>query len=169
MPTEHDHAHADHASSRRGMAGLAHYRGLVLMAALSFAAMFVLMYAMVDRFANVYVNANQFYMAGLMTAPMVLIEMAIMRSMYRDRRLNAIAIAVSLVVGLVCWTLIRQQTAIGDRQFLRSMIPHHAAALLMCTQAPVHDAGIQDLCRRILASQRAEIDEMKAKLEATAR
>jgi hypothetical protein len=40
--------------------------------ALSFISMYVLMYAMVDRFANVYPNFNQFYMAGLMTAPMVL-------------------------------------------------------------------------------------------------
>ena len=33
--------------------------------------MYILMYAMVNAFANVYPNVNQFYMAGLMTAPMV--------------------------------------------------------------------------------------------------
>jgi hypothetical protein len=37
---------------------------------LLFVAMFILMYSMVDRFANVYPNVNQFYMAGLMAAPM---------------------------------------------------------------------------------------------------
>ena len=53
-----------------------HYGRLLLMTALSFVAMFILMYAMVDRFANVYANFNQVYMADLMTAPMVLIELA---------------------------------------------------------------------------------------------
>src|SRR5438094_8837692 len=42
----------------------------------------ILMYAMVNRFANVYSNLNQFYMAGLMTAPVVVIELALMGSMY---------------------------------------------------------------------------------------
>ncbi len=32
---------------------------------------------------------------------------------------------------------IERQAGIGDRQFLRAMIPHHAAALLMCEKAPV--------------------------------
>jgi uncharacterized protein (DUF305 family) len=60
--------------------------------------------------------------------------------------------------------LIRQQSAIGDSQFLRSMIPHHAGAILMCRQAPIRDAEIKDLCRSIIASQQREIDQMKAAL-----
>ena len=43
------------------------YRSLVLMAVLSFASMYVLMYVMVNSAANVYANVNQLYMAGLMT------------------------------------------------------------------------------------------------------
>ncbi|HEX6177103.1 MAG TPA: hypothetical protein VF057_01990 [Thermoanaerobaculia bacterium] len=38
-----------------------HYRRLLVMTALSFFAMYVLMYAMVDRFDNVYSNFNQVY------------------------------------------------------------------------------------------------------------
>ena len=41
-----------------------HYGRLAIMAALSFVAMYALMYAMVDRFANVRPNLNQLYMAG---------------------------------------------------------------------------------------------------------
>ena len=44
-----------------------HYRNLFIMALLSFISMYVLMYAMVDRFGNVYSSVNQVYMAGLMT------------------------------------------------------------------------------------------------------
>ena len=134
------------------------------MAALSFVSMFGLMYAMVDSFASVYVNLNQGYMAGLMTAPMVIIELAVMRAMYRNRRLNMIAIAASLIVFLTCWTMIRQQTAIADTQFLRSMIPHHAGAILMCKQAPIQDPEIKELCKAILTGQQAEIDLMTTKL-----
>ena len=48
-----------------------HYRHLIAMAALSFVAMYILMYAMVNTIADVYMNVNQVYMAGLMTAPMI--------------------------------------------------------------------------------------------------
>ena len=63
-----------------------HYRHLLIMAGLSFASMYALMYAMVDLFANVYSNVNQVYMAGLMTAPMVVIELVVMRSCITTRR-----------------------------------------------------------------------------------
>jgi len=62
------------------MRGNRHYVHLAIMIALSFISMYILMYAMVNRFANVYSNLNQFYMAGLMTAPIVVIELALMGS-----------------------------------------------------------------------------------------
>src|SRR5260221_6365099 len=65
-----------------------HYGRLLLMAVLSYIAMFVLMYAMVDKYADVYVNVNQFYMAGLMAAPMAFIEIVIMSAMYPSTQLN---------------------------------------------------------------------------------
>ena len=92
-----------------------------------FVATYALMYAMVDRFANVYSNLNQVYMAGLMTAPMVLIELAVMRS----------------------------------------MIPHHAGAILMCEEAPIASPEIRKLCTEIIEGQRREIAQMKALLERT--
>jgi hypothetical protein len=141
-----------------------HYRHLAIMAVLSFISMYILMYAMVNSISNVYNNFNQFYMAGLMTAPMVVIELLVMRAMYHDRRLNAFIIAGSIMVGLAFLLLIRQQGAVTDKQFLRSMIPHHAGAILMCQQAPIQDAEIKQLCQTIISSQQAEIDQMKAKL-----
>jgi dipeptide/tripeptide permease len=141
-----------------------HYPHLYLMAALSFVAMFVLMYAMADRFANVFVNLNQFYMAGLMAAPMVLIELFVMRAMFPNRRLNLIVAVVSVAFLVLFWILIRQQAAIGNSQFLRSMIPHHAGAVLMCEQLQANDPEIKQLCRNIIKSQKAEIAQMKAKL-----
>jgi uncharacterized protein (DUF305 family) len=141
-----------------------HYGRLLLMVVLSFLSMYILMYAMVDSIANVYLNLNQFYMAGLMAAPMVLIELALMGAMYGDKKRNVAIATVSLVALAGFWTLIRQQTAITDTQFLRSMIPHHAGAILMCEKASIRNPEIKQLCEAIVSSQRSEIDQMKAKL-----
>jgi len=135
------------------------------MTALSFLSMYILMYAMVDVFANVYPSFNQFYMAGLMTMPMVIIELAVMWSMYGNKTLNIIIIAVSVILLIAFFLFIRGQTAIGDTQFLKSMIPHHAGAILMCEQASIQDPDIQELCRGIVSGQQSEIDLMKAKLD----
>jgi uncharacterized protein (DUF305 family) len=142
-----------------------HYHKLLIMAILSFIAMYILMYAMVNVFGNVFNNFNQFYMAGLMTAPMIVIELFLMGSMYKNKRQNAVIIAVSVIVGILFFILIRQQTAITDKQFLRSMIPHHAGAILMCEQSPISDAEIKELCQSIIISQQSEIDQMKAILD----
>jgi uncharacterized protein (DUF305 family) len=141
------------------------YAQLALMAFLSFLAMYALMYAMVDRFANVYPHLNQLYMAALMAAPMVVIELVLMNHMYKIRSWNVAAISASLVVFSASFLFIRQQVGITDREFLRSMIPHHAGAILMCEQAPINDAEIEQLCRTIIAGQQSEIAQMKAILK----
>ena len=141
-----------------------HYRNLFIMALLSFISMYVLMYAMVDRFGNVYSSVNQVYMAGLMTAPMIVIELLIMRGMYHNRRLNALIAGASVVAGIAFFLFIRQQTGVADQQFLRSMIPHHSGAILMCEEARLRDPELQRLCQNIITSQQREIDQMTAML-----
>lgn len=140
-----------------------HYRKLGVMFGLHFIAMYFLMYAMVhDLAANVYNSLNEAYMAGLMTASMGVIEIALMGAAYPDKKRNATIFIVSLVALFGCWTLIRQQTAIRDRQFLFSMIPHHAGAILMCKEANISDPEVRDLCKTIVSGQQQEIDQMKA-------
>lgn len=141
-----------------------HYRNLFLMIVLSFVSMYALMYAMVNTFANVYPNFNQFYMAGLMTAPMVILEILFMGAMYENKKMNMAIVGAGAIALLVFWMLIRQQTAISDQQFLKSMIPHHAGAILMCEKAPLRNSDIKELCREIISGQQAEIQQMKTKL-----
>ena len=140
------------------------YLKLLYMALLSFASMYILMYAMVNQFANVYPNINQFYMAGLMTMPMVLIEMIVMSSMYMDKNRNKLIIILSFIALVVFFLLIRYQSAVSDKQFLKSMIPHHAAAILMCQETKIKDPEINALCSNIISSQQQEIDQMKTLL-----
>lgn len=70
-------------------------------------------------------------------------------------------LAASAVAFLGSFAVIRTQTTIGDTAFLRSMIPHHSGAILMCQQAKLRDPEVKRLCNGIVKSQRSEIDEMK--------
>ena len=141
------------------------YLRLGLMILLSFISMYILMYAMANRLENVYPNRNQFYMAGLMAAPMLVIELLLMGAMYANKKLNVVLLAAGVVAALAFWFLVRQQTGITDRDFLKSMIPHHAGAILMCEQSPSHNPDILKLCQEIVTSQRAEIALMKSMLK----
>lgn len=142
-----------------------HYRNLALMVALSFISMYILMYAMVNSFSNVFNSVNQFYMAGLMVTPMIVIEILLMGMMYENRLWNGLIIAGSVVLGVLLFFFIRQQVAVGDAQFLRSMIPHHAGAVLMCENASIRDPEIKELCAGIMSGQQQEIDQMQGILE----
>ncbi|WP_412026465.1 DUF305 domain-containing protein [Deinococcus yunweiensis] len=135
------------------------------MIALSFGAMYILMYAMVNVIGNVFNNINQVYMAGLMTAPMVIFELALMGRMYPNKRANVALLAASVLALVAFWGAIRTQSAVGDVQFVRSMIPHHSGAILMCEQASLRDAELVRLCDTIVQGQQAEITEMKAILQ----
>ena len=61
------------------------YRKFTFMVILSFICMYILMYAMVDTSQNIFPNCNQFYMAGLMTFPMIIVEVVLMNAMYKKR------------------------------------------------------------------------------------
>lgn len=54
---------------------------------------------------------------------------------------------------------------VTERQFLRSMIPHHGGAILMCQQLKSSDQQIRRLCGEIESSQQSEIVLMQAMLE----
>ncbi|KAA8475461.1 DUF305 domain-containing protein [Arcticibacter tournemirensis] len=141
------------------------YKKLLVMLVLSFISMYILMYAMVNSLENVYPNINQFYMASLMTMPMIIIELALMGKMYMNKRLNTVIISLSSVALIAFFLLIQYQTAVSDKQFLKGMIPHHAAAILMSEQSKSQDPEINKLQEQIISSQREEIKVMKAKLK----
>lgn len=138
---------------------------LLLMAALHFGAMYFLMYSMVDRTENVLLNLNNFYMAAVMTSPMLIIEGFLMGAMYESKRALVAVMTVSAVALVVFFVAIRQQTLIGNKEFIRSMIPHHSGAILMCEQASIEDTELRTLCDEIIVAQQTEIDQMKAILE----
>src|SRR5688572_32445445 len=105
---------------------------LGIMTAVSFIAMFLLMYTMINGLNDFYINLNQIYMAGSMTTAMIAIELVVMGAMYKNARTRNTLIAASVLLTLLLVVFIRYQTGVGNTQFLRSMIPHHSGAILMC-------------------------------------
>lgn len=141
------------------------YWRLGIMLGVSLIWMYGAMFAMVNTFSDVYMNLNFFYMALLMAAPMGLFELSIMWPMYREKRLNIAVLAAAALITIGSFLAIRSQFVVNDARFLEAMIPHHSGAILMCEEASISDEQIQDLCDRIIESQRAEITEMEEILD----
>ena len=138
------------------------YRSLALQTIVSGVIMYLVMFVMIDRIDSFYNNLNMFYMTLMMVAPMVVLMILAMGHMFASKAANIALIAASLVAFFGSFALIRTQTTIGDTAFLRSMIPHHSGAILMCQEAKLSDPEVIRLCESIKRSQRQEIDEMKA-------
>lgn len=137
------------------------YVSLAVQTVVSGVVMYLVMFVMIDGLGSFYNNLNMLYMTLMMAAPMTMMVLA-MKSMFPSRRANAAIVAASIIVFFGSFALIRTQTTIGDTAFLRSMIPHHSGAILMCQQASLKDPEVVRLCQGIIKSQRQEIEQMKA-------
>lgn len=93
------------------------YKKLAIMIVVSFIAMYILMYSMVDVFANVIPNINQFYMAGLMTMPMLIIELLVMGSMYGNKKLNISLVVIGFIGLILFFTGIRNRRQLEIKNF----------------------------------------------------
>ena len=151
----------DHAKSAPHESSSKPYVMLAVNLGLSLLVMYLAMFAMIWSWGEFIQNVNFFYMALVMWAPMGAIMLATMGGMYQSRGLNAalyVAFAAIFVLSLLG---IRQQSLVGDDQFLRSMIPHHSGAILMCEEAKLTDPEIRQLCGEIIEAQKEEIAQMK--------
>jgi CDP-diglyceride synthetase len=153
---EEDPAHSGEQMTRNP------YRMLALNLTVSLIIMYVAMFAMIYSAAEFIQNINFLYMALIMWAPMAVVMLVTMKSMYRDARLNALLYAAFAITFVLSFAGIRAQALVGDQQFLRSMIPHHSGAVLMCSNAEIADPEIKQLCGNIIRSQTREIAQMKA-------
>ena len=158
------HGGHEHGAMNRDMMRK-HYGLLGLNLAVSLAIMYFVMFAMIYSLGEFIQNINFFYMALMMWAPMGSLMLLTMPMMYQNRKLNMALHAAFALIFILSTIGIREQGLVGDRQFLRSMIPHHSGAILMCEQAKISDPEIRQLCSEIIVSQKAEIDQMKTLLE----
>ena len=138
------------------------YASLALQTVVSGIVMYLVMFVMIDGPGSFYNNLNMFYMTLMMIAPMVVLMILAMQHMFPSKTANAALLIGAVVAFVGSFALIRTQATIGDVQFLRSMIPHHSGAILMCQQASLTDPEVLGLCEEIVSSQEREIAEMKA-------
>jgi uncharacterized protein (DUF305 family) len=137
------------------------YGSLAVQTVISAIIMYLVMFVMIDGLDSFFNNLNMLYMTLMMVAPMVVLMIVAMKHMFPSRTANVAIITAAVVAFFGSFGLIRTQTTIGDHAFLRSMIPHHSGAILMCREADLRDPEIQGLCGQIIESQQREIDQMK--------
>lgn len=151
-------AHAQHESSNS-------YTRLGIELAIDFAIMYLVMYTMIATTDHFRLNLNNVYMTLMMVAPMALVMLGAMRSMFPARRVNLLLAGAAALIFICSFAAMRTQAAVGDREFLRSMIPHHSGAILMCEKAKLSDPEVVALCGDIVRSQATEIAQMEAILQ----
>ena len=136
------------------------YKHFFLMMAAHFVIMYLIMYTMIDSLNDFYNNINQVYMTLMMVGSMALLMLWTMRTMYPKKMVQVLS-AVSIAVLILGFVFMRDQSFVGDKQFLKSMIPHHSGAILMCNESSITDSEVKKLCDNILTSQKSEIEQMK--------
>lgn len=145
-----------------GHKGQNHYGRLAIELTLDFIVMYLVMYTMIAALAHFHFNLNNVYMTMMMVAPMTIIMLVSMRSMFPSSRLNIVIGGAAVAVFVIGFIAMRTQAGIGNAEFLRAMIPHHSGAILMCEKASIADPEIVALCQGITKSQKAEIAQMEA-------
>jgi hypothetical protein len=118
MPGEH----SEHGGSTAPGAARRRYVVLALNLTASTVVMYFVMFTMIWSVGDLFNNLNTFYMALMMVTPMGVLMLLMMGSMYSNGRLNAVLYAAFALVFALSFYAMRDQSLIGDRQFLRSMI-----------------------------------------------
>lgn len=141
------------------------YIMLIPMLISHFIIMFAVMYTMVDKWEDIFLNFNQFYMTMMMVLPMNIGMLFLMKSMYPNKTYNWVISSASVLAFVVFFYFMRAQSFIGNEQFIKSMIPHHSGAILMCEEAQLTDPEIIKFCDVIVKTQNEEIATMKNMLK----
>lgn len=141
------------------------YRSLGLHMIIHFVIMYLVMFTMIARLEHFYFNLNNVYMTLMMVTPMAIFMIVLMNSMYENKRANMAIIVGTLVLFGASFFAMRTQAAIGDKELIRGMIPHHSGAILMCGKAKLSDPELIALCDEIVVAQEREITQMRTILD----
>jgi hypothetical protein len=134
------------------------YAKLGIALAVSLVLMFVLTMSMIRTLDHFHLNLSNFYMATVMVAPMGIVMLLVMWAMFENKRLNLVLLASFAALFTVAFALGRTEAFVGDEQFLKSMIPHHSRAILVCQESSLTDPEIVELCEQIVRTQREECE-----------
>jgi uncharacterized protein (DUF305 family) len=127
--------------------------------------MYGVMFLNVASLDHIYLSMTRLYMTLLMISPMALIMLVFMRKMYTNKKINLFIACTSIAVFTLSLTLLRTQTFISDKEYMKAMIPHHSSAILTSTQSDLKDPEVKQLSADIIRAQEKEISMMKKMLK----
>ena len=159
---EDDNANG-HGGSGHGSARMYAKFGIILL--ISLGLMWILSMSMIRSIDHFYFNLSNFWMALLMVSAMAIVMIAGMWSMFKNRKANIAMLVGFAVLFAGVFALGRTETFVGNEQFLKSMIPHHSRAILVCQESTITDPEIIELCDSIVQSQQEEISQMQSILD----
>jgi hypothetical protein len=107
----------------------------------------------VDKLDDIHLSLNDLYMILLMTGWMFLL----MGLLYKENKL----IIFGLILVILNFWFIRNQTFISQKQYLLGMIPHHSMAIHMSKKLLEKENNIKSFLEKIIETQEEEIKMMK--------
>lgn len=107
----------------------------------------------VEKWDDVRIGLNDFYMVGLMTGWMFFF-MGVF-SLHIGR------VVFGGIVAGIFFYLIRNQVFLTEIQYLRGMIPHHSMAIMMSKKIEQQPNSITHLLDQIIQTQQKELIIMK--------
>ena len=135
------------------------------MIATSTIIMFFLMYQLVYSWDHALFSLTRLVSSFVMGCVMIAVMLAFMWKMYQPQTAKVVVLGASVVGGLALLTINRDQSLIGDADFMKAMIPHHSIAINNARNADIRDPRVRYLADRITRDQVKEITEMKLLLQ----
>lgn len=137
------------------------YKKFILTLIISFLFMYGIMFLNVDEASHIYLSFNRLYMSVLMVSLMAFVMIILMGKMYPSKKINTMISVISIVVFIAALAFLRNQTFVGDIQYMKGMIPHHSSAIMTSKNADIKDPEVKKLSEQIIKSQEQEITQMK--------
>lgn len=141
------------------------YRKFGIMMIISFFVMYFAMFLNMDKLGHYHTSLTRIYMSLLMIAPMAVIMIGMMGSMYPNKSTNRIIVIAAIIIFITALAGLRSQTPISDVQYMKAMIPHHSSAIMTSKHAAIKDPEVKQLSEQIIRSQEKEIQQMEQILQ----
>ena len=135
------------------------YFGMIITSAV---LMFAVMYLNTYELDHVYFSETRLYMTILSTCVMAIVMLLFMLDMLKNKRMNTMIISASILIFAASFVMMRNQTTIGDIDYMEQMIPHHSVAILTSENAKIVDPRVRKLADDIIEAQKREINEMRS-------
>lgn len=120
------------------------------------------MNALADDCSHIYFSSTTMIYSALLMASLMCVLEVLMHSSHSSE-LNLTYLIVFLVLSVLMVTLLREQTLVDDRQWLKEMITHHSTAITTSKKISekTKNKNVKKLATSIIRDQTREIRIMQ--------